>query len=335
MARKITTEIFISEMKLLHKDKYDYSKVDYKSAKDKVCIICPEHGEFWQLPSNHRTGYGCPKCGINRTKAYNTEMFIKDSISKFGDKFVYTKTEYKNSKTLITIECPIHGEFEMYASNHLKSKTGCPKCNRSLPRKEIIVEGTKRKDLKEYRIWGGMKTRCLNPNTDDSSRYIDRGITCCDRWIKSFEDFYKDMGPCPENYSLDRIDNNKGYYPENCRWANSKTQAENKGDFNKIFTYNGESHVLKEWSRIFNINYTTLYNRIFRSGLSFEKAIEEDPYEHLIEINGEKKKLIDWCKHYNIKYNTVLNRIHKHKWTIKEALLTPYKHKKIEIQDIV
>jgi hypothetical protein len=67
--------------------------------------------------------------------------------------------------------------------------------------------------------------------------------------------------------------------------------------------------------------------------MSFEEAITYE--KPLIEFNGEKKTLVEWCKIYNIKYQTVINRLHKHHWTIEEALLTPYKHKKIKIQDIV
>ena len=332
MARKITTEIFISEMRDIHGDKYDYSKVDYKSAsKDKVCIICPKHGEFWQLPCNHRAGYGCPKCA-SESRSIGLNEFIRRSKEKFGEKFDYSKVEWESTKSPITLICPIHGEFQIIPEHHLNSPTGCPKCSRNLPKKPV-VEGIKRKDMREYSIWKGMKTRCTNPNCDDYDRYMGRGITCCDEWLNSFDKFYEDMGPCPENFSLDRIDPNGNYCKENCRWADYNTQAQNRGDFNLVFTYNNETHVLKEWARILNINYITLYNRVTRSNMSFEEAITYE--KPLVEFNGEKKTLVEWCKIYNIKYQTVINRLHKHHWTIEEALLTPYKHKKIKIQDIV
>ena len=114
------------------------------------------------------------------------------------------------------IICPIHGEFIINPGSHLKSKTGCPKCSRSTPNKAVI-EGVKRNEMREYRIWKAMKTRVTNPNTDDANRYIKRGITCCEEWINSFEKFYEDMGSCPEEYSIDRIDPNGNYCKENCR----------------------------------------------------------------------------------------------------------------------
>lgn len=337
MARKITTEIFIKEMKEIHGDKYDYSKVEYKTCRDKICIICPEHGEFWQLPSNHRAGDGCPACRREKQKV-KFEDFLKQAKEKFGDKFDYSKTKdsWNGSRSKVIIICPVHGDFEIEAYSFLHSEEGCPKCSRSKPKKPVI-EGVKRKDMREYSIWRAMLTRISNPNTDDYSRYMGRGIKCCDRWRTSFENFYSDMGECPEGYSIDRIDPDGDYCPENCRWASAKTQAENRGDFNLIFTLNGETHVLKEWARIFNINYTTLHSRIYRYGLTFEEAIKEDPFNRLIEIDGEKKILKDWCDTYNIKYETVINRINKHKWSVEEAIKTPYKHKKVEIEvkDIV
>ncbi len=80
----------------------------------------------------------------------------------------------------------------------------------------------------EYRTWTRMKSRCCNP---EHKRYKDwggRGITVCARWLVSFENFYADMGNRPHGRSLDRINNEEGYSPENCRWATSKEQAENK-----------------------------------------------------------------------------------------------------------
>jgi len=82
---------------------------------------------------------------------------------------------------------------------------------------------------KEYAIWIGMKQRCFNRNISYYKYYGGRGISVCAEWLK-FENFYKDMGKRPAEHSLDRVDNNKGYSKENCRWATRKEQMRNKRD---------------------------------------------------------------------------------------------------------
>lgn len=128
---KKTTEQFIEEAKKVHGDKYDYSKVEYINNHTNVCIICPEHGEFYQTPQHHiNRKHGCPKCVKISTKIKHTlgiESFIKKSKQIHGSKYDYSKVEYVNSKTKVCVICPEHGEFFQTPSVHLRG-CGCPKC---------------------------------------------------------------------------------------------------------------------------------------------------------------------------------------------------------------
>ena len=126
-----TTEEWIERARAVHGDKYDYSKTEYKEAHGKVCIICPEHGEFWQTAHSHLEGYGCKKCATsNLADKYRKtkEKFVEDAKRTHGDKYDYSKVEYKNANTKVCIICPEHGEFWQTPVGHIDNSQGCPIC---------------------------------------------------------------------------------------------------------------------------------------------------------------------------------------------------------------
>lgn len=127
-------------------------------------------------------------------------------------------------------------------------------------------------NTKEYKIWCGIKRRCLNKKDASYSRYGREGIRMCERWANSFECFLKDMGTCPEGMdSIDRIDNNKGYEKNNCRWANSIIQANNRNS-NVFFVYRGERDTLANLCRKYKKPYKFVWRRV-KSGLTIEDAL--------------------------------------------------------------
>ena len=129
--KKLTKEEFIEKAKQIHGEKYDYSKVEYKNNHTKVCIICPEHGEFWQLPSSHLQGHACQKCSLKKLSKINSlglENFIKKAKKVHGDKYDYSKVNYINNKTKVCIICPEHGEFWQKPNDHLNG-CGCQICS--------------------------------------------------------------------------------------------------------------------------------------------------------------------------------------------------------------
>lgn len=122
-----------------------------------------------------------------------------------------------------------------------------------------------------YKCWMSMRARCNNHKDRDYPKYGGRGIIVCPEWNNSFIKFYKDMGEKPsKTHSLDRIDVNGNYEKKNCRWATMVQQNNNKTT-NHIIFYKGKRKTLTEWSRIFNINTSTLINRINR-GWSIHKT---------------------------------------------------------------
>ena len=121
---RITTKDFIKRAKRIHGDFFDYSKTDYINARTKVCIICPEHGEFWQMPFPHLKGYGCPKCA---GKDMDNSFFIEKARKIHSNKYDYSKVEYTSGKQKVCIICPEHGEFWQAPVKHLYGQ-GCPQC---------------------------------------------------------------------------------------------------------------------------------------------------------------------------------------------------------------
>lgn len=130
MGIRSTKENFITRANEIHNNKYDYSKVDYINNRTKTCIICPEHGEFWQTPDVHLRGCGCPVCRYIKSSSkcrMQQDDFITRATKLHNGKYDYSKVNYKNTDTKVIIGCPIHGDFEQTPHHHLKG-IGCPMC---------------------------------------------------------------------------------------------------------------------------------------------------------------------------------------------------------------
>lgn len=134
MSRKKTIEEFINEANDVHDGKYDYSLSVYRGRNEKMKIICPIHGDFWQTPNHHLHGNGCPKCAIyfrSWNNRLTTDKFIEKAKDLHGDDYDYSKVEYKTSKERVEIICRKCGEtFYQKPNDHLNGK-GCPYCNNS------------------------------------------------------------------------------------------------------------------------------------------------------------------------------------------------------------
>ncbi len=134
---------------------------------------------------------------------------------------------------------------------------------------------------KEYKCWDRMKQRCYVKNNDSYKRYGGRGIEVCDRWRKSFVNFFNDMGLCHKGYSLDRINNDGNYSPENCKWSTTQEQARNMST-NVYYENGGIRLIISDWAKLFIVPYSSLYGKIQKGG--FDTACEFYKKQKNIEI---------------------------------------------------
>jgi len=129
MVRVLTAKEFISRAMILHKNKYEYYSTYYINMRTKICIVCPLHGEFFQLPRNHiNRKQGCPTCN---SRLKSREQFIQDAIRTHGSIYDYSRVVYVNNKTKVKIICLQHGEYMQRPTDHLQQKQGCPRCVKS------------------------------------------------------------------------------------------------------------------------------------------------------------------------------------------------------------
>jgi hypothetical protein len=169
------------------------------------------------------------------------------------------------------VQCKCGKESIKKATQIRKNKM-CYECSRKL---QTENGGTRRthgacsensKNYKTYMAWHYMKSRCNGKTEKEVRNYVNRGIKICDHWINSFETFLSDMGERPEGCSLDRIDNDKGYFKENCRWADIKTQNDNKRGC-VYFEFNGEKLTVSRWAEKLGITRSKAAEWIKRDGI--------------------------------------------------------------------
>jgi hypothetical protein len=197
--------------------------------------------------------------------AWNSKNLIG---KRYGLLTVISRDKREVGNTVYICKCDCGQEISARSGNLSSGNTRSCGCLRSKNR--FMLHGMTGK--KVHNTWNRMRVRCNNKSSPDYPRYGGRGIKVCVQWEDSFKQFYKDMGDPPSaEHSLERIDNNKGYYKENCRWATKIEQARNRRT-SKVFSHNGKEMCLKEWAVFFKIPYHVLFRRI-KQGWSFDAAI--------------------------------------------------------------
>lgn len=205
------------------------------------------------------------------------------SGKRFGSLIVVGRANSLNGRAAWGCECQC-GSVLVVAGQHLRRKVvtscGCVKADRA---KEMGVQNKTHGKTKtpEFRIWTGMISRCCNKNDYRFKRHGGRGIKVCDRWMK-FENFYEGMGSVPfQGAELDRIDNDKCYEPENCRWVTSKQNNNNRSSCCYI-EHGGAVQTVTQWVEQIGINPATLRVRL-EAGWPVEKALTQPVrgYKHV------------------------------------------------------
>lgn len=206
------------------------------------------------------------------TNSCGCSRFLNLKGQKFGRLIVKKLiSRDKGAKWLCLCEC---GKEVVVKQNNLLSKN-TQSCGCLF--KEVHKKGNPKHNLyytRIYKIWRGMKDRCYLKTHQAYERYGGRGIKVCDEWLNDVEKFYywSIENGYQDDLTIDRIDNNKGYSPDNCRWA-TKIEQQNNTRINKYYEYNGEKLTLSQICVKYNINYSTIFNRLKKHN-DIKKAIE-------------------------------------------------------------
>lgn len=185
-----------------------------------------------------------------------TYNFIDLAGKKFGRLTVISRAPNVKGKTMWNCKCSCGSEKAVRASHLSGGRSTSCGC-RTIEATTKHGESKRNARSPEYSAWLALKDRCNNPVHPSYKDYGGRGITVCQRWQDSFTAFLEDMGRRPaQNLSIDRMDNNGPYSPDNCRWADIYTQLDNRRN-SRLYTINGETKCLKHWCQEYGKNYGT------------------------------------------------------------------------------
>lgn len=268
-----------------HGNKYDYSEMEYINCDTKIKIICPIHGVFYQTPYNHQKGHGCPKCALEKQakkRTKTTEQFIEQANKIHKNKYNYSKTVYTKAQEKVIITCPIHGDFEQTAYEHLQGYN-CPKCSKHyIPTTQEWIEKAKQIHGDKYDY---SKVEYINSNTPVCIICPKHGPF----WQRPNDHVSKKCG-CPrcnkshgesiiEKYLKENCIKYLDQYgidiPENIRISKNTFIDFYLPDFNIFIEYNGIQHYIPQ--------------EHFGGKLKFDKQVIRDNYVR------------DYCKKNNIK----------------------------------
>lgn len=236
--------------------------------------------------------------------------------------------ETKNWKPMwrCICSCKDHNEIVACGANLRNGNTlscGCLQKEKTIKSKLTHGDARKRKQNRLYKIWSDMKERCSNSNNNAYKDYGGRGIIVCNEWEQSYEVFkeWAINNGYKSNLTIDRINVNGNYEPENCRWVTNKIQQNNRRN-NRYIKYNGETKTLSEWAEYMGVNVHTLCSRINQQGMPIDEALTVDVnfLKIKIEYNEEIHTINEWAEITGINPKLIYQRIYRNKWDIQDAL---------------
>lgn len=177
---------------------------------------------------------------------------------------------------------------------------------------------------KEFRTWVAMLQRCYDERHATFKHYGERGISVCQRWRQSYENFFEDLGLAPSpDHSLDRIDVNGDYEASNCRWATREVQCNNKRN-NRLHEYLGRTQTATQWAREFGISTHLVHARL-KHGWTIERALNcpFDTRPLMLTHNGKTQSVGEWSKEIGVPTATIHTRIRTLGYSVEQALEKP------------
>lgn len=299
----------------------------------KVCPICQK--EYFAKPSaNKYCSRDCARIAVKKDHS---------SVCQYcGKTYEYERRTQK----YCSAEC------RQKASRKPKKVNICKTCGKEFIPKypeqiycshtchgETRRNGCSNPNLKRlYSVWQNMKKRCYDKRNSGFKNYGGRGITVCQEWKNNFDVFAKwalstgyDKDAKRGECTLDRIDVDKGYYPENCRWVNIDIQANNKRT-NVNITMNGETKTFTQWCKFYGKDEETIRDRVKHQGMTFEEAITTPVKPKYIYITycGETRSISAWERFFGFSDGFINSRINKG-WSIEDAFEVPRKFERMYV----
>lgn len=300
MNKKYNTEIFIEKAKIVHGNKYDYSKVVYIKSNEKVLIVCGLHGKFYQNPASHLTGSGCGKCSTIRTheiKIKPNEIFIKECIEKFGvERFDYSLTNYTGAHKKITVICKKHGQFNVVARSHYKNNGCCNKCRNEklynlfsgnkedfiLKSKQIHNDLYDYKKVLYYNAENKVKIKCIYHNqyflVSPNNHLRGKGCPKC----KSSKGEIAIRNFLKEN----NIKSKEQKKFDDCKYINKLSFDFYLEKYNLLIEYQGEQHYI----------YSNIFHKSNRKSLKIQQIIDEIKRQFAKDNNIKLLEIPYWEK---------------------------------------